>query len=208
MSRSEIAAVACRLLAMVLFALAAMTAARTLAETLVSGMGMTAFRHLLESLPANLSMIGQSALGGGSLIVGGMWLLCGVVCWLRAENIALQMVGDDPEPVTSDRVTADEILAAGCRLIGMVILVGALRTAVSLAWLFVLSDPDSLAVFFESSNGVTAVQTLLETGLAVWLLLGTRGVVGLVVWARNAGTPSGDADADAEREDEAKNESK
>ena len=197
MSRSEIAAVACRLLAMAMFALAAVTASRTMAETLVSGAGTTVFRHLIEALPATMDFAGLSALGADSLVAGGMWVLCAVCCWLSAEKIAVQMVGDDPEPVAPAHVTADDVLAGGCRLIGMLILVGALRTAGSLAWIFLLTE-DLPSVFFKSSYGVTAVQTLLEAALAVWLLLGTRGVVGLVFWARNAGTSRNDDVAHAE----------
>jgi hypothetical protein len=197
MSRSQIAAVACRLLAMAMFALAAVTASRTMAETLVSGAGTTVFRHLLEALPATTDYAGLSALGADSLVAGGMWVLCGVCCWLRAEKIAVQMVGDNPEPVAPAHVTAEDVLAGGFRLIGMLILVGALRTAGSLAWIFLLSE-DLPSVFFKSSYGVTAVQTLLEAAFAVWLLLGTRGVVGLVFRARNAGTTRDDDVSHAE----------
>jgi hypothetical protein len=197
MSRSAIAAVACRLLAMAMFALAALSVARTVAEMVAGGIGTTTFQNLLESFSENLSVFGFSALGAGSLITGGMWLFCAVYGWFRADELALKMVGDDPEPVTSVRVTADEVLATGCRLIGMVILVGALRKVATLAWAFVLSDSRSFSTFLESGYDVEAVEALLETGLAVWFLLGPRGLVGLVVWARNAGTSRAErADAD------------
>jgi hypothetical protein len=206
MSRSAIAAVACRLLAMAMFALAALSVARTVAEMVAGGIGTTAFQNLLESFSENLSVFGFSALGAGSLITGGMWLFCAVYGWFRADELALKMVGDDPEAVTSVRVTADEVLTAGCRLIGMVILVGALRKVAALAWAFVLSDSRSFSTFLESGYDVEAVEALLETGLAVWFLLGPRGIVGLVVWARNAGNTRAETVDDADQASAAESE--
>jgi hypothetical protein len=75
-------------------------------------------------------------------------------------------------------------------LIGVIVLVRALRTGAWLVSELVFSNPDSHDTFFNWSRGRTAVQVALECGLAFWLLFGTRGMIGLISWARRVGTPA------------------
>jgi hypothetical protein len=188
MSRTEIAAVAVRLLALAMFAMAAVTGLRAAVQYFVDRSRTTITDQFVETNWQVYSALGWDALGLGALVGGGVWLLLATYYWQRAEKFAERMVDDAPEAVTRIDFTADDVFAAGCRLIGVVLLVRALRAGVWIVSEFVFPYRESFGELFDGPHGRTALQVVLEAGLAIWLLFGTRGIIGIVTWARNAGT--------------------
>jgi hypothetical protein len=166
MSRTEIAALACRVLAVAMFAAGAVLAVTFLAQIL----------SVYVATREGMALVGGLLL----LILTGVWTVIATYYWQRADRLALGMVDNDPEPVTSVNFTADDVFAAGCRFIGIVMLVMALRLA---------ADAAAVAVFLR----IEVQGELLKAGtLAVvggWSLLGAKGIVRFVSAARRAGTP-------------------
>jgi len=186
MTRSEIAAVACRLLAMAMFALAGVTAARVAADYIVERSGENSVRQAIDAPLEYLSPRSLTGLNSAVLAGGAVWLLFGTYYWQRADKLGRMMADDDSEAVTSEGLTADDATAAGCRLIGVVLSVYALR---SLSWLaadFTFADRE--ADFFSPGRLQIALRAAFEAALATWFFLGTQGIVGLVAWARRAGS--------------------
>ena len=188
MNRSEIAALACRWLAMAMFALAGLTGAGSAAEFVVSRLSTTSVGQPVETHTEFLTPSALSAVGSTALIGGGVWLFFAWFYWQRAEPLAGKLVDDDPRPVTSSPVSSVETLATGCRLIGIVVLLYALRTGCGLALEFAFDDPQANKLFLTPGRAATLIQAILEAGLAAWFLFGTQGIVRLVAWARSAGT--------------------
>jgi hypothetical protein len=186
MTRSEIAAVACRLLAMGMFALAGVAAADVAADFAVERLADLSVRRVVDSPTEFLSPIGIIAWSPTALVGGAVWFLFAVYYVQRSDKLGRLMVGDDPEAVTSKRMVADDITASGCRLIGIALFVYALR---SVGWLvseFAFADREE--PFFGPGRIHTALRAAFEAALAIWFLFGSQGIVGLVAWARSAGT--------------------
>jgi hypothetical protein len=174
MSRTEIASLACRLLALAMFAMAAAVAIPFLAGT-------------LSTSPSLWTMLLFTA-GFAVLGVAGIWLLFAVYYWQRADVLARRMVDNDPEPVSALNFTSDDVLAAGCRIVGIVTLIQALRIAADLAAVAALSQSEvyGSAVFVHLPSQLLKAGT--EAAIGGWLLFGARGIVNFLISTGRAGT--------------------
>lgn len=96
MTKREIAAVACRLLALAMMGFGWVTLAKPLADRLLGS--------------NSLALDNAYALP----VVGGIvWLIISVVVWTRAEVYAARMMPDDLEPVTSVDLKAEDGFSIG-----------------------------------------------------------------------------------------------
>ena len=177
MSRTEIAALACRLLSLAMFAMAAAVAIPFLVGTL------TTSPHLWTML---LYTAGFAVLG-----VAVIWLLFAVYYWQRADVLARRMVDNDPEPVTAVNFTSAEVLTAGCRIVGIVALIQVVRIAADLAAVAALSQSEAYgsAVFVPPASQLMKAGT--EAAIGGWLLFGARGIVNFLTSTGRAGAGQG-----------------
>ncbi len=120
MTRLEIAGLACKILALWLFAQAAyLLSAFAVSLTVLVG--------------AILSRQGVQWQDLLSFSVTGIMPLAmavvGVFIWLRAEMLASRIVSDDPTPITSSNATYESMLAIAVTAVGVFTLAGLMRDA-------------------------------------------------------------------------------
>jgi hypothetical protein len=159
MSRTEIAALACRLLALAMFAFGAAIAVPFLADMLRASPGMW----------STILFAGGPALFG----VAGIWTLFAVYYWQRADVLAGRMVDEDPQPVTAINFTADDVLAVGCRGIGVVLVFHALRSAVD--WAMLAGGSGNAAVMLDLP--LPMLRAAFDAAIGLGLLFGTKHIV-------------------------------
>jgi len=169
MTRTEIAALACRLLALAMFAF----------------VGATTIPVLVEAIQLPM-YLWRTVFGGVGLAVFGVaavWTLFAVYYWQRAGKLALRMVDNDPQPIRAVNFSADDVLVAGCRAVGIVLSVGALRSGIDVAAIGL--GPGAAAVTFHLPT--SALRALFDAVIGLGLLYGTKGIVDLLRSIRHVG---------------------
>jgi hypothetical protein len=176
MSRTEIAAIACRLLALAMFAVGAVVSVTFLTQLL------SVYVTLREGMVLLVGFI--------VMIMAGVWLVVATYYWQRSDKLATQMVDNDPESVTWINFAADDVLAAGCRVIGVVMLILAARIAVGLAAIALMSEFDVYDGMFAIHERGEIVKAGTWAAIGLWSLFGARGIVRFIRAARRAAPPS------------------
>lgn len=92
----------------------------------------------------------------------------------------------------------EQIERAGFCLIGLWLLTRALPGLVFEGFIFDLSAHSNPPVELPPQNYAFVAEHLAELALAVWLLFGARGLRGLLIWARGAGSTPRHADSSAQ----------
>lgn len=178
MTRLEIATLACKILALWLFAQAVILGVRvgpTLVSAVLSVFGPRGFQD------APLWMV----VWGGFPVLG--YLAMGLFLWFRAAGLARRMVTDDPAPATRADITEEGVMAVAFAAVGVFVLASVFP---GIAWsLYQRSAArDSVGVYRPGGEWQPALCShAIGLGLGLWLLLGSRGIAKVVRWARRAG---------------------
>jgi len=185
MNRREIAALICKTLALLMFAQAAFLSITGV--VLVIFMFITApFRGWLDWHEFYVSLI-LSIPMFATLIVG-------VVYWKKSKSIASWMVSADPAPVTNLSITVEDVMMVAFSTAGLFVLVDGVRDFVAIV--FLAHEYDFTASeFWYNAQTWTA---LVQFGLALWLMLGSRGLVRAIHWLRTVGIPDPEDEPDYE----------
>jgi hypothetical protein len=118
----------------------------------------------------------------------------GTFCWKRSKWLAAKMVDDSPEPVVNLALSAENLLALALTVTGFV--------------LFANSGPQiTHIILYVADRASGAEQTtlppftpLLQLGLAIWLIFGSRGIARFAHRSRPADTPDVSSANDESRE--------
>jgi hypothetical protein len=115
-------------------------------------------------------------------------LVVALVYWKKAPAIAARMVQRDPTPVTNLSIDVRDIMMVAFSTAGVFLLVEGVRELTAIAYVAHQSDlrPE------EFWNNTAVCSPLIE--IALWLILGSRGIVNLLHRLRTAGVPSGGVD--------------
>jgi len=183
MNRQEIAALICKSLALLLFAVAA-----CIAVSVVS-----IFIAFLMSEPWNRSFSNFLVVLLPGLFVFSI-LIVGIVYWKKSNAIAARMVSADPTPVTTQSINVRDLMVLAFSTVGLVFLVEGILEFLGVVFLsreFAFTPSE----FWYNSTTLTA---LVQMALAFWLVLGSRGIVRLVYWLRTAGVSDSENEPEGE----------
>jgi hypothetical protein len=177
MSRREVASLACKILALWLFAQAAVQVAAVVI-------------HVIHEI--YWAAIGDAAYGWGefSAVIYSapavIMFAVGLFFWRGARWLAGKMVADDPAPVTASSLTQDSVLSVALAAIGVWLLIAAVRGLAS-----------NLAVTAGTTqqsdwlSGIYLSEALWSYGLALafalGLIFGSSGISRFILRARRAG---------------------
>jgi hypothetical protein len=186
MNRQEVAALICKSLALLLFAVAACFAVTVLSISIT----------LLMSEPWNRSISSFLVVLLPGLFVFSI-LIVGIVYWKKSNAIAARMVSADPTPVTLQSINVQDLTVLAFSIVGIVFLVEGILEFLRVVFLsreFAFTPSE----FWYNSATLTA---LVQLALAFWLVLGSRGIVRLIYWLRTAGVPNSENEPEGEEAD-------
>jgi len=177
MTRREIAALCCRVLALIVVAWA-----------------LTYFAHLLVLL--NTAIASSTPTGypenafwgvkiSGSL--GCALLLFAMALGWQAETISRWMASDDPAHVTGPELSADALMTVACTGVGLYAVTRTLPTFFRLVAILASSQSTLGEIWADNAWKISFGADGLLLAWGVWLVLGGRGLARIVKWARSAG---------------------
>jgi hypothetical protein len=164
LTRQEIAQLACRVVALWVFAIF-----------------LYEFYGVLALIVVQMATAREY--GGGprwtELLVSGIFplghLLVAGLLWAMSRWIARRMVGDDPSPVLHVSIRAEDLTAIAFAAVGVFIFVSAMKDLGGMIYLqtrepdaHIWQTPQWLAKFWGNATGLV---------LAIWLLMGGRSIV-------------------------------
>jgi hypothetical protein len=175
MNRREIAALACRILALWLFTQAATSLVTTIVEV------VTLF-NIWDDITRGANQSGISAPFGVLLGMSPtlVMIAIGVLLWKKADSVASRMVSDDPAPVTSAQATREDLLGVAYSAMGMFILASSLPELGRTIAQLLAADGVGLQNQQLWQNGAWQGRfwgELTQIAIGLWLLLGSRGIV-------------------------------
>jgi hypothetical protein len=180
MSSNQIAKLACRIMAVWLFAQAAMGV-----EEFIAG--------VIGMLAGPDRVLGLANLYAVALMETVIYGLVGALLWFGAGKIARHASAGSPEAVAGDVLTARTAMEIACSAVGLFLFVnvaGSFSFDVIAALRFHFRGPEAVVVNAVSPNRVVA--QFVELALALWLMFGSRGITALILWLRTAGDKSRD----------------
>jgi hypothetical protein len=176
MTRREIAALCCRIVALIVLA--------------------WALTYLVQVIPALNSALANTGRGAGpgyfSAVMGyGMLgctlLLFAMTLWWNADAISRWMAPEDSVPVTGPELSADALMSVASLGVGLFAITRAAPTFFRFATSVALTQT-SLDDFWRDDEWKVALASdALLTAWGAWLIFGNRGLVRIVKWARIAG---------------------
>jgi hypothetical protein len=187
MTSLDLATLACRTVALVLFALAAyvlLTGGLALIATVLAPFE----GYIGEDDWIPLLLLGLPSVGLGMI---------GIYYWNNADRIARRMVEDGAERSATVDLRISELTTVAFALAGLFLFVEAIREAVRLVFLMSqygrnLTDMTPREVLRIPEFWTTVVQL----AASLWLILGARGIVRAIHWLRQTDTRQ-PADTDA-----------
>lgn len=147
--------------------------------------------YLLRHAPAlwalNTREMPDPGAAGAVIIVTIVLAAITVALWLFPLAVARKLLPkatlDQPTPLPIDQVQS----AAFC-LLGLWLLTEAIPKMVYAAVMVYQSTRPNAAVELQPHNYAGMAQMLIEFGIGLWLLCGAKGLLGIIRWARTAGT--------------------
>lgn len=129
------------------------------------------------------------------LAVGTLTLAAIVVAlWLFPLTVARKLLPRS----ASDQPTAlpahEQIEQAGFCLMGLWLLTQAIPSLVFEGFVFYLYTRPGSMLGLRPQEYAALARALVETGLAIWLLFGAKGLLGILRWARAAGSGAAASD--------------
>lgn len=146
--------------------------------------------YLLGHSPGLWNLIGHGESGSGGFVVGvsAVLALAAVALWFFPLAVARKLLPratlDQPTPLP-----VEQVQRVGFCLLGLWVFTEAVPDLIYYAVAFALSKGPTAPISFERTSYPNVAHTIVEFVIAVWLLLGARGLLGLLQWARAAGTP-------------------
>jgi hypothetical protein len=177
MTRRDIAALCCRIVALIVLAWALM--------------------YLVEVIPALSSALANKGGYGagpnyfaavtGYGMLGCILLLFTMALWWNAEAISRWMAPEDPSPVTGPEMSSEALMPVACTGVGLYAVTRALPTFFRFftTLLFTPSSLDDILGDSEWKTSLVAEALLMAWG--IWLIFGSRGLIRMARWARTAG---------------------
>lgn len=175
LNRREIAALVCKTLALILFALVAvssLTAVLPLALMFLSAPYEWSHEFLLLLCVA--------------VPLFAMFVV-GVIYWKKSNLIAKFMLSADPSPVTIQSFTVQDAMIVVLSTVGLCCFLEGIVRFVGIVYFaqnFTLTASE-----FWNHPQIWSATVQLASGL--WLMFGSRGIVGVIHWCRTAGVPRG-----------------
>ena len=175
----QLAALACRVIALWIFA-GTVEQAVSLVYEVVVAFGALGSRGSWTRQPTDLAF--------GLLLIAGP-LATGTYLWFGSDRLATRMVPDDAAAVPAGGPGYKGLLSIGLAVAGAIMLSSAVRSLAGAVAEMSLShgrfadwrhDPFWVRQFWSGMAGLA---------VTAWLLFGGRGIANLIVWARTAGRP-------------------
>lgn len=189
MNRREIAAVVSRSVALVILAQVAYSGATLLGITVYS------LAAASDKGSFNWSSL-SSAILPCVLITAGS--LVAMVYWKKAPAIAARMTPENLEPVTaSPSFGLRDVMVVAFSTAGLFVFLDGIRELVGVLYLAQLYDCSLYELFRVAALWSSGAQL----ALALWLILGSRGICGAIHWIRTAGVPDFDQQPEAAGDD-------
>lgn len=177
MTRREIAVLACKFLALWMFAQGVLYGTSTVVLAIATVGGLFTDRDAQWRLLAMLAYTGVPAL---------CVLVAGIVLWKMSGRLAGRMVSDDPTPVTREDISAESVMSIAFAAVGVFVLVPVLRgLAGSLVGL--VRGDHTLSDWADASWHRNLWSSIVGLAFALWLILGSRGIVKVIRRYRTAG---------------------
>jgi hypothetical protein len=187
MNRREIAALCCRIVALIVVAWA-----------------LTYFAQMLLQLDLAItnstSAVRPENLFWGVKLSGSMGcalLLFAMALGWKADAISRWMASDDPNPVTGPDLSADALMPVACAGVGLFAVSRTLPTFFRLAAVLVTGQMTAGEIWADNEWNVSIIADSLLLAWGLWLILGARGLMRVVSWARSAGKELKPANGDA-----------
>lgn len=146
--------------------------------------------YLFGHAPGLWTFVEHGKSGGGAgfvVAVCAVLVLAAVALWIFPLAVARKLMPkatlDQPTPLP-----VEQVQRAGFCLLGLWVLTEAIPDLIYYATAFAVSTSPSALMSFDKNTYANVAHTIVEFLLGVWLLLGARGLVGLLRWARTAGT--------------------
>ena len=122
------------------------------------------------------------------LVFESLALALAYLLWRFPLTIARTLLPTPPQQEATD-TSAQELLTAGVTLIGFWYTAQAIADLVF--WIGFFSNMNSFGLRYQDLNPDQKggfIATFFELAMGIWLMFGSRGLVGLVRWSRQAGT--------------------
>jgi hypothetical protein len=162
----------------------------------IVGLGVRLFSiwlalYLLATVPSMWSFVGRDFndyAGAWVIVVVSIVLLTAVILlWMFPLTVARKLI---PRTAT-DQATAlpiDQVQSVGFCLMGLWLLANAIPNVFWWTVMVYQSSRPQSRFSLESGNYASMAYTIVELVIGVWLLFGAQGLLGVVRWARTAGT--------------------
>ena len=174
MTRTEIATLACKILAMWVFAQAALLIVNVVMMIIFAlgnfHSGVSRSTDLAEAAVTGLPAVGA--------------VIVGILLWSYAPQLASRMVSAGSETVTRPDLDHEAVLSVAFAAIGLWLLIPALRDVASIIITVAFGKLPLFEYWQDSRWQARFWPPVLETGLSIWLIVGTRGIVRLVLMLR------------------------
>ena|SRR5690348_11914966 len=156
--------------------------------------------YILRSVPAYWMVISQQHSGRtAAIVVMATMVFFGVIAlllWLFPLTVACKLLPRSALDQSIALPPREQIECAGFCLLGLWLLTRAIPALVFEAFLSHLDAPAGGTVEPRPQDYAAIAEHLVELALALWLLFGGRGLRGLLVLARSAGSTSARVDSD------------
>ena len=147
--------------------------------------------YLLRHAPAlwslNTEQFPDSGAAAAVIIVTIVLVAATIGLWSFPLAVARKLIPkatlDQPTPLP-----IDQLQSAGFCLLGLWVLTEAVPRLVSITFIVYHSTRPNAMVALEPHNYAAIAQTLVALVIGAWLLFGARGLLGVIRWARTAGT--------------------
>ena len=121
------------------------------------------------------------------VVATGAMVLIGMLLWFFPLRVASGLI---PESTNSQGTSfsLEELERTGFCLLGLWVLTQAIPLCIRSGYIFYYAlQPNSLLVLGVNEHAVF-LHSLAQLAIGVWLLFGAKGLLGLLRWARHAGT--------------------
>lgn len=175
MTKREIAALACKILALY-------------AVTLAWGAIGSIIPFLLYRVEPSQGM----SLTGITIANISYTVLMGTTAfllWFKADRIAISMVRDEGMAIENSKIHSSDIKAIAFSVVGLFILAETIPHAVGVIVERSMSTPmPGMDMGWNAGKKALVARLVVEIAIGFWLLLGSRGLVGLLKLSRESGS--------------------
>lgn len=188
MNRREIAAMVSRSVALVILAQVAYIGA-TLLGVVVFMLAAPPYQFAFTWTGLSIVLLLCALIAAGGIVA--------IVYWKKAPAIAARMVPENPEPVTTSSFSVHDVMVVAFSTAGLFVLLDGIRELVDVLYHAQLYNYS----FYEFYSTAALWSSGTQLALALWLILGSRGICGAIYWMRTAGAPDFDDESEAARDE-------